>query len=157
MKSKRLLKTAVIIAMGCLLIFVSFNDARGSDWVPYGKDVTDNTYFYDRESILNVSKGIIKVWTKKVYSTEGRAELIFGYMKDGVPASGYEFLSETKYREFINCVDEKYRMTNMTDYTSDGIVLDSFEEENSAWINVTPDSIVAILMKEVCKKTKESK
>jgi len=59
----------------------------------FGKDVLGNNWFYDKDSVLNVSKEIIKVWTKTVVSDEGRAKLINQYNKGGVPTIGYGSLS----------------------------------------------------------------
>ena len=97
----RLRTGAVIVAIVCLFVFISLNDAKGTDWVHYGRDDLGNDSFYDRDSISNVSKGVIKVWTKRVYSDVGRESVINDYEKSGVESVGYESLSYSKELFFI--------------------------------------------------------
>jgi len=156
MNYNRLKKRTVIIAIGCLLILLSLNDARGSDWVVFGKDVLGNNWFYDKDSVLNVSKEIIKVWTKTVVSDEGRANLINQYNKGGVPTIGYGSLSVKEDLWFISCEDKKYEITQSTLYASHGRVLSATHYDDS-WIDVNKSSMIKVLMKELCKKPSSSK
>ena len=142
--------------MGCLLIFISLNDARGSDWVHLVTDGVGNNSFYDKDSIRNVSKGVVGVWTKTVYSDEGRARVIYDYAKSGFESAEYESLGYSKELFFINCVDEKYKITQGANYASDGHVLDDYHED-SVWDAPPPDSVMDSLVKEICKNPKRSK
>jgi hypothetical protein len=151
----RLRTGAVIVALVCLFVSICLNDAKGTDWVHYGRDDLGNDSFYDRDSIRNVSKGVIQVWTKRVYSDAGRESVINDYEKIGVEAIGYESLSYSKELFFINCLDRKCRRNHGVDYAIDGHVLQEYQD--GTWTALSPDSALDTLMKEVCKKLKRSK
>ncbi|HPN26161.1 MAG TPA: hypothetical protein PKV94_14280 [Syntrophales bacterium] len=149
---KRLRAASVIAAIICLFALASLSDVKGADWVHYGRDDSGNDSFYDKDSVSNVSKGVIKVWTKRVYSDAGRESVIHDYDKSGVDTAGYESLSYSKELFFINCLNGKCRRTEGVDYSSDGHSLQEYQD--GVWIAPPLDSALDTLMKEVCKKFK---
>lgn len=151
---KRLRTGAVINAIVCLIVFTFLHDVKGADWVHYGRDNLENGSFYEKDSISNVSKDVVKVWTKKVYSDLGRESVIQDYERSGVETAGYESLSYSKELFFINCVNGKCRRTQGVDYASDGLALQEYQD--GIWIAPPPDSALSTLVREVCKKLKRS-
>jgi len=151
----------IFVLFGIIVAVMFFNgfpnDARGAEWVHYGTDVLENNIFYDRDSIQNVSKSLIKVWTKTVVSDEGRAKLINDYEKRGQTASGVESLSEISDLWFISCEDKKYKITQSTYYASDGRILSATHFDDDRWNDIHRKSMIEVLMKILCKKPTSSK
>ncbi len=141
-----------------IIFFTGFpNVAGGSDWVYYGTGSPGDKYFYDKASIRNVSKNVIRVWTKVVYSDEGRTRKISDYKKDGYSTTGFERLSETQNLWLINCVDEIFTITEGRHHASDGRVLDMYKADKTVWGYAAPDSAVESLMKMVCEDARPKK
>ena len=133
------------------------NGAGGSDWVYYGSGSSGDQYFYDRASIRQVPEGVIRVWTKVVYSDEGRQRKINDYKKDGYATTGFELLSETQNLWLINCIEEKSTITEGRHHASDGRVIDMYKADKRIWRYAAPGSPVESLMKMVCEEAKPVK
>jgi hypothetical protein len=147
---------SVILVIVCTIILFNgvTNIAMGADWVPYASDSTDNEYFYDKSSIRAVSKEVIKVWSKRVYSNNGRTKFIQNYIDLGLPTNEYKFLQETKNLFYFNCNESKYKLTAAIHNSIDGNVLDSLQNDSQPWREVAPESITESLLKAVCPKKK---
>jgi len=52
------------------------------DWVKYRNDDYGNVYSYKK---VNIDKGIVQVWRKKVFSDEGRKKEIQYLIESGYP------------------------------------------------------------------------
>jgi hypothetical protein len=156
MTGKRLSVLFVVII--AVLFFGGLpNDAAGSDWVYYGSGSSGDQYFYDRTSIRQVPEGVIRVWTKVVYSDEGRQRKINDYKKDGYAITGFELLSETQNLWFINCIEEKSTVTEGRHHASNGRVVDMYKADKRIWGPAAPGSPVESLIKMVCEETRPRK
>ena len=155
MKCKRL-SMLFGITVG-IIFFAGFpNDARGADWVHYANSAIGDMYFYDKDSIHNISGGVIRVWTRTVFSDAGRAEVIRKYRERGISANRYELLREEKSLCLLNCKDESYTLTEGIEYAVDGETLTSWKREGD-WLVVVPDSFIESLMKIVCAEKAKQK
>lgn len=128
------------------------DDARGSDWVYYGSGSYGDQYLYDRASIRHVSDGVVRVWTKVVYSDEGRQRKINDYKKDGYAPPGFELLSETQNLWLINCNEEKFTITEGRHHASNGRVVDMYKADKRIWGSAAPGSPAELLVKMVCEE-----
>ena len=156
MSIKRQSRLAVIIATGCLLIFVSINDAWSVEWVHYGTDPLGNNYFYSQESVSKVTKTLIKIWTTTVLSDEGRADLIKTNAKKGIPSAWIVSLNQIEHLLYISCEDKRYNLVQSTYYAIDGSVLSAIHYDD-IWNDVNRGSMTAVLMKILCKEHASSK
>ena len=155
MSGKRL--SAGFIIVVTVILLVGFpNDARGENWVFYAT-TSGGSFFYDRDSIHNVSKDVIKVWTKLVYNDEGRAESLGELKKNKVSTAGFELLSESTTLWFLNCVDEQLKITQLLYYAKDGRVLRRVQTDEMDWTYIIPDSPMEQLMKTVCGEVGRTK
>jgi hypothetical protein len=150
-----LARSARIFAVACLVVFVFLNDAWGVDWVLYETDALGNYTFYDRDSVQYVSSSLVKVWTTKVFSDDGRADLLKSTAKEHLPSAWIVSLSEIKHLWYLSCTDKKYKITQVNYYATDGSILSATHNDDNQWNDANQK--VKILMNELCIKPEDKK
>jgi hypothetical protein len=129
-----------IIFIG-LAIFTC-TEAWGQDWRLYGEDGFA-TYYYDAEKIIRISKNIVRVWSKVVFTKEGAAGLATRLGK-GFKTLGFSIdLCE------FDCVKGEYKELQRTFFSQRATYLG--EDRNLLWGYVSQGSIQEKLYKIVCK------
>jgi hypothetical protein len=138
MKSLRVKWGVIFIG---LAIF-TYSEAWGQDWRLYGEDGFA-TYYYDAEKIIRISKNIVRVWSKVVFTKEGAAGLATRLGK-GFKTLGFSIdLSE------FDCVKGEYKELQRTFFSQRATYLG--EDRNLLWGYVSQGSIQEKLYKIVCK------
>jgi hypothetical protein len=138
MKSLRVKLGVIFIG---LAIF-TYTEAWGQDWRLYGEDGFA-TYYYDAEKIIRISKNIVRVWSKVVFTKEGAAGLATRLGK-GFKTLGFSIdLSE------FDCVKGEYKELQRTFFSQRATYLG--EDRNLLWGYVSQGSIQEKLYKIVCK------
>jgi hypothetical protein len=138
MKSLRVKLGVIFIG---LTIF-TYAEAWGQDWRLYGEDGFA-TYYYDAEKIIRISKNIVRVWSKVVFTKEGAAGLATRLGK-GFKTLGFSIdLSE------FDCVKGEYKELQRTFFSQRATYLG--EDRNLLWGYVSQGSIQEKLYKIVCK------
>ena len=141
---KGLLFTVSIV---CLLM-VGCTKAKDDRWVYAGhSEFGNNTYYYDKESIVKVDKDITKVWLKTVYSEKGKQNLIKDNGKE------YENLSFAVDQINLNCSSREYYIAYRNWYDTGGNpIKGSGESYGPKWQPMIPGTGAEDLYKIVCKK-----
>ena len=131
----------VLIAIG----LISFADIEvyGVDWKFIGDNETFS-YFYDTDNITRSSDGLMRVWSKVIYTDQG----VMDYVKDY--GEEYKDLIYSLKRFEINCVEKNYRPLSMINYSKEKVI-DSVNFNKSEWDIFIPESIGESLYKEVCE------
>lgn len=138
MKSLRVKLGVIFIG---LAIFTT-TEAWGQDWRLYGEDGFA-TYYYDAEKIIRISKNIVRVWSKVVFTKEGAAGLATRLGK-GFRTLGFSIdLSE------FDCVKGEYKELQRTFFSQRATYLG--EDRNLLWGYVSQGTIQEKLYKIVCK------
>ena len=135
--------------LGVILIGLAiFGNAEvwGADWSLYGI-AGNGTFegFYDAESIMMLSKNIVRVADKKVYTEKGVVELVENYGKK------YENVSHSIVLWEINCEMKMVYMLSLTYYSKGGEILFSQNYDDNKWIFIPLESMIELLFKAVCK------
>jgi hypothetical protein len=137
---KRISAMSVIIAF-LLLVVAGFVFAQEMTprWKYYSSDGAHNDHYYDTKSIVHVSKGIVKVWEKKV--AIDKSDEVMKKMKE---------LSELKE---VNCRTREYRIfVRYYDTTSQPL---KSHVEPTQWESIEPDSWMEALFDIACKTKKK--
>lgn len=131
----------VLIAIG----LISFADIEvyGVDWKFIGDNETFS-YFYDTDNITRSSDGLMRVWSKVIYTDQG----VMDYVKDY--GEEYKDLIYSLKRFEINCVEKNYRPLSMINYSKEKVI-DSVNFNKSEWDIFIPESIGESLYKAVCE------
>ncbi len=99
--------------------------------------------YYDAESVTRLSKSVVRVLVKSVYTENGASEIVL--------SAGEEYKNVTSSVDLmeINCSNRKYRILS-TAYYSMGCILNR-ESKVSEWRSIAPKSAMGKLFKKVCK------
>jgi hypothetical protein len=144
----------------CLLFAVTMfflvSQANAAEWVSIGESTLDTEWFYDRETLTEPSRDIMKVWTKQVFFDEGRKKNIQTRISDKLPVDRYDLLSHSLLSWEINCSRRERRLTTLGKYFPDGVILASYTiklQPSEGWSPLTPGSIGEAMYKTVCLST----
>jgi hypothetical protein len=119
----------------------------GADWKYLAKDPEGSSWFYDTKSVSR-EQSIVKVFVRSALSEEGKKFFIKRYPKK----SGIEKISDTVDRFEINCSNNMGRTLSSVWYDTEGKVIYSGDYPDNQFQKVTPDSIMDMLVKIICKK-----
>jgi len=141
-----------VIFLPCLiiLIFLVTSVNGTSEWVEYGKSTDGSVYLYNKVRIKHMTKNLVQVWKKQVFSDEGREEYIQFMRKNGQSTEGLEKLSYNLSLIEINCKTESYWILSITHHDTNGDVI-SFSTDKTDWDYIVSGSMMDTLRKEVCK------
>jgi hypothetical protein len=134
-----------------VFIFLNYVNAEGADWILLGKSYIGTAY-YDRASIKQLSKNIIRVSVKYTYSSEGVKEFRAAFPEVNM----YETISYSLYVYEINCSADSFRLIKAATYNSEesvikGTELEFKEKEQSSTEHITPNSMMERLSEESCR------
>lgn len=134
-----------------ILLLVTSVIGGSDEWVEYGRSTKGDIFLYNKVSIKHVTKDIVQVWGKDVFSDEGRETYIQYMRKKGHSTEGLDKLSQSLTLLEIDCKKKRYWSLSMTEYDKDGNVLESSSTDKPDWSYVVPDSRMDKLRKKVCK------
>ena len=143
---KRLLSYFSIV---CMLF--TYGMAEGADWILLGES-NIGTAYYDRASIKQLSRNVIRVSVKYSYSSEGVKEF-----REAFPeVNMHETISYSLYIYDINCSADSFRLIKATTYNSaesiiGGTELEFNETEQSTPEHITPNSMMQQLSEVSCR------
>ena len=136
-------KMSIIIVFVVMIInvVVMVPESEGVDWVNYYSE-DDSIMYYDKDSIIQVSENVIRVWTKWKWSEGGEVD-------------GFKFTAISALVE-INCHLRELRYLNVFYCLDIGIYykgIDSlYHTYPTEWKSMIPGSLNEILFKNVYRK-----
>jgi len=145
-------RTLLLCGIAVVLLFGSYTEAQGSDWIPIGSDGKKSEYYYDKKS-FNYSKKendrVVTTWTNTQYSIVGRLT------DKAVPDKEKDMLTiPPGYRldlEEYNCSQKKYRMIQVIFYNDrGGVIKNANFEDDPSWTIIAPDSVAEMVRNTVC-------
>lgn len=141
----------------CLIVILFASPVIGlDDWVEFGRTDNGNIFFLNKAKIEYQKNGIVRVWEKKIYSDEGRKELISAYKKNEFPAEKFEKISYCLGLKEIDCEKDMLRLLSLTFFDLNNNVLLSHNYSCSNWENIVPISLYSDLYKKLCGYEKKS-
>jgi hypothetical protein len=141
-------KTNLLIFLSCLVALLTATSLNGSDdWVEFLRTNQGDIVSYDKVSMKKVTKDIVQIWVKDVFSEERRRKLI-DYHKH---ISNIGQLSHDVSLNEIDCKKMMYRSLSITGRDADGADLFSSSDDNSKWNRIPHSSVWDTLQKAVCQ------
>jgi len=135
-----------VIFLSFLIIILLVIPVNGSsNWVRYARSKGD-ILLYNKVNIKHRTKHIVQVWTKIVFSDEGKETYIRGSSN-----GKRDKLSFNKSLVEIDCMQERVRSLSFTQYNADGHVLMRLYHYKPEWIDIPPNSAMDMLRENVCK------
>ncbi|MFH1912050.1 MAG: surface-adhesin E family protein [Pseudomonadota bacterium] len=126
-------------------------EPKKEGWIYYGTTWFGD-YYYDNNSITNVSPKITKVWSKTKHSKVSKDDYI-QYRKDHLkPTDGYEKFDYEIILYEIDCLNNTSKLMRVVDYNDDGKTLNEYDNPNPEINQVLPGSIIDTLQNKVCNK-----
>ncbi len=117
---------------------------EGRDWVSYSTGPSGESY-YDSESITTyLAEDIVQVWSKTIYSDEGKKSLQQEYE---VPD-----ITESKSLQEFNCHTRETRTVTAGYFDSSQKEVINAGDKPGDWMNIPPGSRAENLFKIVCIK-----
>ena len=108
-------KITIFAVLGFIAFFAM--EARAVDWVLFAEaEGSGNIHYYDPQNIKLVSKDIVQVWAKEVFTEKGVQE----HIKKLRPE--YKELSYDICLYEFNCNEKKFRILSVIDYNKKGTV-----------------------------------
>jgi len=151
MKRKTVL--LIIIGMTCAVIG-AYKDGYGAEktsaWISYGKTGYGD-YYYDKNSITNISPKIIKVVNKIKYSENGRERALKERKDNKMSIDGWETLDYTLSFNEFDCLKNTIKTTKVIDFNNKGEIIEDFDFTRAPTDKIMPDSINDSLLKIVCQ------
>ena len=139
----------ILSAIGCTVLFL-FTEGWEADWKRFDSNVYGDNY-YDRGSIIRGSKNIVRVLVKYVPNEKG--------VMNAVERMGEQFktLRDSQTLVELECAEKKFRILSVTLYSKEGGILysEKWEEQESRWVLVTPQSGWGSLHGILCKAKHE--
>jgi hypothetical protein len=121
--------------------------AEAGEWVRYSIGSSGESY-YDTESIITyLAEDIVQVWSKTIYSDEGKKSLQQDFE---VPD-----ISESKSLQDFNCHTRETRTITAAYYNSFQKEVINAGDKPSGWMNIPPGSRAENLYKMVCRKVQQ--
>lgn len=142
-------KSKLVVSLSCLVVLLTVTSLKGSDdWVEFSRTNQGDIGSYDKASIKQVTKDIVQVWVKDVFSAERRKKLI-EYHKY---ITNIDQLTHDVSLNEIDCTKKMYRSLSITGRSADGNDLFSSSDDNSRWNRISNNSVWNTLQKAVCNQ-----
>ncbi len=117
---------------------------EGAEWVSYSTGPSGKSY-YDSESIITfLAEDTVQVWSKTIYSDEGKKSLQQDYKVADI--------SESKSLQEFNCHTKETRTITAGYYNSSQREVINAGDKPSDWMNIPPGSRAENLYRIVCRK-----
>jgi len=136
------------------LIFLTATVAVGSaafagdgQWVLLDEDPSTSSYFYDATSVVPGDDGLVTVWTRAVYTEEGKADALdtIGHPK------GFEDLAATSFHYTINCDADMSRLEKVMHQDGTGGTIKEYNlAGKTSWEEIEAETRMSLLRDAVC-------
>jgi hypothetical protein len=136
-------KLIIIIATGLLLF--GNTEVWGENWKFVLKSKAGDDSYYDADSVIRPSKGIVRVLTKVVLSEKSVNREV-----ERLGAS-YKDMTHRVILQEMNCMEKKGAFLEITIYSKKGNILSSIKPNEVTWVNIPPESIGEAVLKLLCK------
>ncbi|RNC71453.1 MAG: hypothetical protein ED859_04595 [Desulfuromonadales bacterium] len=123
--------------------------AGGTGLVLIDEDPSVSNYFYDTGSVTPKDDGLVTVWTKAVYTEEGKADALdtIGHPK------GFEDLSSTSFLYTINCPGDMSRLEKVIHKDSKGGTIKEYNlSGKTGWEEIEAQTRMSVLHDAICKE-----
>jgi hypothetical protein len=134
----RALRRALIL-MG-LFSLLCYSVAEGARWVFFGQSMTGEHY-YDSDSVISATKGLIKVSRKIIYARK---------MVEDLGAQFPNLHSAIELDE-ISCPEKRFRVLSITHYNSFGSII-NIDKPTASWSVIPADTMIELLYRKICPK-----
>lgn len=136
------------------LIFLTATVAAGSaafaddgQWVLLDEDPSTSNYFYDSATIAPGEDGLVTVWTRAVYTEEGKADALdtIGHPR------GFEDLAATSFLYTINCDADMSRLEKVVHRDGRGETIKEYNlAGKTSWEEIEAETRMSLLRDAVC-------
>jgi hypothetical protein len=134
----------VMFAVIGLIIFFSCLEGWGADWQLYATTRTGHGS-YDAEGMTRQSNGIVQVWTKLMFSDEGKKDYVAGL------GETFKDVTYTICFEELDCDGKRNRVLQITAYSKEGKVVSTSSYDRNPWKYIAPETVNQALFNAVCK------
>jgi hypothetical protein len=133
-----------LIGGALVLVLSAIAGAEAAEWQHVSTDTLGNQRYVETGSVAQLSKDVIQVLEKNRYSDKGRTEVTAKF------GAKYADIAYSLTLSEYNCATRELRPTSHTDYSSQGTVIATAADKNSAWTPVTPGSIAETVYMRLC-------
>src|SRR4030042_4876020 len=133
----------IILVIGCLAF--SSAEVWGEDWKFILKNRSGDDGYYDADSLIRPSKGIVRVSLKVVFSEKSVNQ------ETEKMGQSYKDLSHRIILLEMNCIEKKEAFLEITAYSKKGKAISSIKPDKPIWVAHPPESIGEGLHKLLCK------
>lgn len=146
-------KVGSFISLSFLVLFLLVGcEKSSSDWVEYSMNDDGGIWLYNKKNITkSEGKDIVKVWTKWIFTDEEKEKTLKIVKNSGWSTEGWDKLSHRITSNKIDCKNKKVQLLSITDYDTEGKVLNNGNNEELEWVYIVPGSMGHILWEKVCK------
>ena len=137
----------LLIMAGVICVFLGYSsegktEEKSDKWAYYGK--SDNgDFYYDKTSVKQVRKNIMRVSDKLIFKKEN--------VKPSKKDNNKKMDNQITLHEF-NCGTKERKLIKFVTYNKDGKILESYEKPNSSSHKIEPNTIYDILRKKICQE-----
>jgi hypothetical protein len=150
--SRNILNNILIISSLISLFNYGFaSDILATEWIMYGGS-SSGGYYYDIENVHMPSNQFASVWVKIFAQNNSDTDWhIQSRKKSGFYTAKDDGWKYSLYLHQLDCMNKKIAITNATEYSEVGDVLDSYDAgQNATWSMIVPDSVSDFLFRAVC-------
>lgn len=134
-----------LLAMHATVAPPAFCAAPG--WVLLDEN-RDSSFYYDQSGTTAPKEGIVRVKTRVVYTTQGKADAL----KILATAKDLAKLRQSRYIHDLNCAERESRLLEATHLDKEGAVLKSTDlAPFTEWETVPPEARLALVADKVCR------
>jgi hypothetical protein len=146
-------KIISVVSLSFLVLFLLVSNVNSSsDWVKYKTDNDGNVYSYKKGNIKHLTKDIVQVLVKTVFSNEGKKYELEFLRENGLSnAEKYNSLSYEISLEKIDCKNDRSQFLSLTSYDTNDKTLFPFSYKEPKWEDIIRGSMLDILRKKVCE------
>lgn len=141
-----------VLSLSFLIILQLVSPANGSgDWVEHWRSPKGNIFSYNTTSITHITKDVVQVWEREVFSDEGRGRQTRLMRKMELSPEGYDKISHALILYEIDCKKKMVRTLSFSHYDTDGKVLLTSSSDNPDWRYIVTGSVMETLREKACK------
>jgi hypothetical protein len=134
MKTDTCVPNRVIVPLFFFLLLL-VTPALGIEWVVFSTTQEGNELSYDQHSVRKVEEDTVRLWERIVFTDNN--------VQDNVKT--------TLFVREIHCLEKRYRIISLLDYSIQGEKLFSGTDERATWFPIPPDTHLELLRETVCR------
>ena len=124
---------------------------KPGNWVLYGKSAVGD-YFFDKNSVSEISPGVFKVSEKIKYSKLGKDQIIQSKQKTNNSIKGFDKLDNGITLYNFDCGKNTVKAIKYTDYNDKWDILEDSNIPNPKTEQISADALYRELQKRICPK-----